>query len=283
MEIDMIDKLFAFLKRPVLWQRSSEPFWDHEHISKGMLEAHLNPDFEAASRKHSDIERSVQWLSTVIVKDGKILDLGCGPGLYTKPLSEMGYDVTGIDYSKRSIAYAKSQDTKTHYIYKNYLELDYAGAFDAITLIYCDYGALTLSERRTLLPKIYSALKPGGLFIFDVFTEESYKNKREVNSWSLCENGCFWSPQPHICLDATYLYEGNTVSVDQHIVITNDSIHEYLTWDTAYTAQRLADELSPFGFEIQAMFDDVCGKPYTGTGNTLCFVAVKSQEAAGPR
>ncbi len=109
MEIDMIDKLFAFLKRPVLWQRSSEPFWDHEHISKGMLEAHLNPDFEAASRKHSDIERSVQWLSTVIVKDGKILDLGCGPGLYTKPLSEMGYDVTGIDYSKRSIAYAKSQ------------------------------------------------------------------------------------------------------------------------------------------------------------------------------
>ncbi len=163
------------------------------------------------------------------------------------------------------------------------MELDYAGAFDAITLIYCDYGALTLSERRTLLPKIYSALKPGGLFIFDVFTEESYKNKREVNSWSLCENGCFWSPQPHICLDATYLYEDNTVSVDQHIVITNDSIHEYLTWDTAYTAQRLADELSPFGFEIQAMFDDVCGKPYTGTGNTLCFVAVKSQEAAGPR
>lgn len=80
------------------------------------------------------------------------------------------------------------------------------------------------------------------------------------------ENGCFWSPQPHICLDATYLYEDNTVSVDQHIVITNDSIHEYLTWDTAYTAQRLADELSPFGFEIQAMFDDVCGKPYTEQG-----------------
>lgn len=74
-----------------------------------------NPDWEAASRKHSDIERSVQWLSTVVAKDAKILDLGCGPGLYTKRLSEMGYDVTGIDYSKRSIAYAKSQDTKTYY------------------------------------------------------------------------------------------------------------------------------------------------------------------------
>lgn len=276
----MIEKMFALLKKPLLWQRSSEPFWDHEHISKGLLEAHLNPHWEAASRKHSDIERSVQWLSTVFVKGAKILDLGCGPGLYTKRLSEMGYDVTGIDYSKRSIAYAKSQDTKTNYIYKNYLELDYAGVFDAITLIYCDYGALTLSERKTLLPKVCSALKPGGLFIFDVFTMESYQDKRETKTWSVCENGCFWDPQRHICFDATCLYEDSSISVDQHIVITNDSIHEYLTWDTAYTMQGLADELSPFGFEIGAVFDDVCGKPYTGEGDTLCFVAIKQADAA---
>ena len=53
----MIDQLFRLLQKPVLWQRSAEPFWDDEHISKGMLEAHLNPDWEAASRKHSFIDR----------------------------------------------------------------------------------------------------------------------------------------------------------------------------------------------------------------------------------
>ena len=44
--------------------------------------------------------------------------------------------------------------------------------------------------------------------------------------------------------------------------------------------QGLADELSPFGFEIGAVFDDVCGKPYTGEGDTLCFVAIKQADAA---
>ncbi|HOJ15222.1 MAG TPA: class I SAM-dependent methyltransferase, partial [Deltaproteobacteria bacterium] len=48
----------------------------------------------------------------------RILDLGCGPGLYTKRLSDAGYDVTGMDYSRRSIAYAKEHDTETRYIYR---------------------------------------------------------------------------------------------------------------------------------------------------------------------
>ena len=47
-EPQMIEPLFHLLKKPMLWQRSTEPFWDDEHISKGMLEAHLNPDLDAA-------------------------------------------------------------------------------------------------------------------------------------------------------------------------------------------------------------------------------------------
>lgn len=271
----MNEKILTLLKRPSLWQRSIDPFWDDEHISKGMLEAHLEPDWDSASRKHSDIRRSVQWLSTIIPTNGKILDLGCGPGLYTKPLSEMGYDVTGIDYSRRSIAYAKSQDKKTEYIYKNYLEIDYTDLFDAITLINFDYGALIPNERQILLSKVYRALKPRGLFIFDVFSEKYFKDKEESRSWSIRDTSGFWSPEPHVCLAAKYFYEGNTVSVDQHIVITNENIHEYLTWDTAYTVQTLTNELSPFGFGAKEVFDDACGSPYSGEADALCFVAIK--------
>jgi 2-polyprenyl-3-methyl-5-hydroxy-6-metoxy-1,4-benzoquinol methylase len=93
----MMDKLFRLLRKPALWQRSAEPFWNDEHISKGMLEAHLNPDWDAASRKHEFIDRSVEWLSSAIPAGSKILDLGCGPGLYAKRLSDMGYDVSGMD------------------------------------------------------------------------------------------------------------------------------------------------------------------------------------------
>lgn len=198
----MIKSLFSHLQKPVLWQRSSEPFWDDEHISKGMLEAHLNPDWDAASSRHSYIERSAEWLKSIIPAGGKILDLGCGPGLYTIRLSEAGYDVTGMDFSRRSIDYAKAHDKRTEYIYRNYLEMDYTGEFDAITLIYCDYAALVPDERRTLLTKVHRALKPGGLFIFDVFTEQTHIGKGDCTYWSFHENGGFWSEKPHLCLEA---------------------------------------------------------------------------------
>lgn len=274
----MIDKLFHLLNKPALWQRSAELFWDDEHISKGMLEAHLNPDWDAASRKHSYITRSVKWLSSIIPPDGKILDLGCGPGLYTKRLSDMGYIVTGMDFSRRSIAYAKEHDPQTEYIYKNYLELDYTDMFDAVTMIYCDYAALTPDERRTLIQKVYKALKPGGLFILDAFSEKKLSTRVNKTSWMLCNNGGFWSAEPHICLEATYLYENNMVAVDQHIVVSNSGVKEYLIWDTAYTIQSLTDEVSPFGFNVKSVFDDVCGSPYTGAADTLCSVLERGAE-----
>ena len=263
------------MQKPTIWQRSTKPFWDDEHISKGMLEAHLNPDWDAASRKFSTMDRSVKWLSSIIPPRVNILDLGCGPGLYAKRLSDMGYRVTGMDFSRRSIEYAKNHDSKTEYIYKNYLEIDYTDSFDAVLLIYCDFAALTPDERHTLLQRVYQALRPGGLFIFDVFTEKLFTQKVEKTAWTLYDSGGFWNAEPHICLDATYLYDNNTVAADQHIVVTNGGVTEYLIWDTAYTIQKSIDEVTPFGFQMNGVFDDVCGRPYTGEGETLCFIFKK--------
>jgi len=271
----MMNEQFQLLQKPALWQRSYEPFWDDDHISKGMLEAHLNPDWDAASRKHSYIERSVEWLKSIIPTGSKILDLGCGPGLYTIRLSDAGYNVTGIDYSRRSIAYAKEHDNKTKYIYQNYLEMDYTEAFDAITLIYCDYAALIPDERKILLSKVHRALKLNGLFIFDVFTEQIYKGKCDHVFWSYHETGGFWSDEPHLCLEAEYYYENNTVKVDKTVVITENSIREYLIWDTVFTKDTLLNEVIPFGFQMHSIYDDVCGSQYTGEADTLCIVLKK--------
>jgi SAM-dependent methyltransferase len=272
----MNDTLLLHLKKPELWQRSNEPFWDDEHISKGMLEAHLNPDWEAASRKHDFIDRSVKWLTNVIPAGSRILDLGCGPGLYTKRLSDAGYDVTGIDYSRRSIAYAKEHDSKTKYIYQNYLELDYNGEFDAITLIYCDYAALNPDDRKALLSRIHRALKPGGLFIFDVFSERIFSGKSDHTSWSYHENGGFWSSKPYLCLEAWYYYMNNRAAVHKVLVITEDDLREYLIWDTVYTKDTLLSEVTPFGFQMHGIYDDVSGSPYTGSADTLCLIIRKA-------
>ena len=274
----MIETLSHLLHKPALWQRGTEPFWDDGHISKGMLEAHLDPDWDAASRPHCIIDRSVQWLSSFIPAKSKLLDIGCGPGLYAKRLSDRGYNVTGMDYSKRSIEYAVSQDTKTEYIYQNYLELDYTNVFDAVTLIYCDYPALIPDEQKILLEKVYKALKPGGLFFLDANTDKYFAKKSNRTSWVLCENGGYWSIEPYICLESTYLYENNTVAVDQYVVITDRGIKKYLNWFIEYSVEKLSNEVSPFGFKVKNVFDDVWGSPYTGEAETIGFVLERGAE-----
>lgn len=57
-----------------------------------MLDVHLNPNIEAASRKPEMIDRSVKWMiETLGLKAGDIvLDLGCGPGLYaSRPVIDL--------------------------------------------------------------------------------------------------------------------------------------------------------------------------------------------------
>lgn len=86
-----------------LYQRSKSFIWTDKHISKNMLAAHLDLDSDVASRNVSTIKKTVEWISSVSKENAKILDIGCGPGLYSTALSEKGFDVTGIDISSRSI------------------------------------------------------------------------------------------------------------------------------------------------------------------------------------
>ncbi len=264
------------LQKPVLWQRNQEVFWCDAHISKSLLEMHLNPHLELASRRADTIESSVEWISSVIAGGSFILDLGCGPGLYAQKLSALGYAVTGMDFSQNSINYAKAQDLTTNYINQNYLDMDFVEVFDAVLLIYCDFAALTKGERQILLKKVHRALKPNGIFICDVFTEHSQKNKIKAPTWTFHEQGGFWSHEPYLCLEATHLYEYERTSADQYIVITKKSAKEYIVWNTIYDLDNLLDEICSQDFSLMGKFDDACGNPYTGKSETLCVMMTKS-------
>ena len=154
-----------------------------------MLEAHLNPGIDAASRRPETIDRSVKWLIEILeLKDGApILDLGCGPGLYASRFVRAGIEVTGVDYSQRSIDYAINYATKNKlnitYRYQNYLELKDENQYDAALLIYGDFCPLNPEQRTTLLKNIHRASKPSGKFVLDVSTRERRKRHGNKNRW----------------------------------------------------------------------------------------------------
>jgi SAM-dependent methyltransferase len=275
------NKLLEYLKKPALYTESSCKFWDDEHISKGMLEAHLNPQWDAASRKHDFIDRSVEWISGIAPLESfkKVLDLGCGPGIYAERMCSKGYEITGIDFSKRSIEYASAKARENNqpieYIYKNYLDIEYNNAFDLVLLIYCDFGALSDWQRAELLNRIYRAMRPGGKFIFDVFTPEYYKGKEESKTWGINENGGFWRAGPHICIQSHHMYENNT-RLDQYVLIDEtENLDVVRIWDHYYTRETIIEELKEAGFEKFEICSDVAGKEYNELTETMCIVVEK--------
>jgi 2-polyprenyl-3-methyl-5-hydroxy-6-metoxy-1,4-benzoquinol methylase len=67
-----------------------------------MLEAHLDQTHDGASRRNAEIEKTVRHLITsgFLKTGGRVLDLGCGLGLYSSTLCLEGVKVTGRPFPK---------------------------------------------------------------------------------------------------------------------------------------------------------------------------------------
>jgi SAM-dependent methyltransferase len=271
----MFSVLYEHLKRPALYERTTELFWNNPHIAKQMLDAHLDPDIDAASRKPDFINRCADWITSFeLPKDKSLLDIGCGPGLYTKQFAKRGFRVTGIDFSDNSIAYARDHDSESNYILQNYLEMDFENEFNIITLIYYDYGALIPKERVNLLGRVKKALKSGGLFLLDVYTPLRGKDKHDSTSWYINPDGGFWSAAPHLCLDSEHYYD-DIAEGHRTVIVEEGKIRCYNLWDCYFTQQSLLDETAPFGFSDINFYNDATGAPYTDNSQTMCAVLQK--------
>lgn len=66
--------------------------WEDEYISKNMLKAHLDENYDSATRKLEFVRRSVDWISETLPPSDypALLDLGCGPGIYGEFFSKKG-------------------------------------------------------------------------------------------------------------------------------------------------------------------------------------------------
>ena len=92
---------------PKPWAEGEKIPWDEPGFSGRMLNEHLSQEHDAASRRFEVIDRHCRWIHGCVLKRNptRILDLGCGPGLYTSRLARLGHHCVGIDFSPASIAY----------------------------------------------------------------------------------------------------------------------------------------------------------------------------------
>ena len=206
-----------------------------------------------------------------------VLDMGCGPGLYASRLAGLGLQVAGVDYSERSIDYARKyadqHGLRITYRLQNYLTLEDDSLYDAVLLIFGDYCALNPEQRRKILSNVRQALKSGGHFVLDVSTRLHRKLYGAKNSWQVSQGG-FWRPGPHLVLERGFDYPEEDIYLDQYVVIENDGrVAVYRNWFQDYDRERISLELEEGGFEVQGVWDDLTGTPYSGGGEWIGAVA----------
>jgi SAM-dependent methyltransferase len=276
----MFDLLSKCLEYPPIYTVGTSSFWIDEHISQNLLKMHLDPDEELASRKLDFIERSVDWIVKTIspVQYPKLLDIGCGPGLYTQRFAKNGYAVIGIDFSSRSIEYArnaaKEQNMNINYLHQDYLEWETQDSYDIATMIYCDYGALSTENRKNLMGKIHDRLRPGGRLLLDVSSINHYTNYKEEQTWEIQGEEGFWCKERCICLSANRKYQDYT-TLEQYVVMTQAEIKTYYIWNHCFTKQTLTDEASEAGFRTIQVYSDVAGQPYAEDSGTIAILLEK--------
>lgn len=276
-----LSALMDSIERPALYTRSTHRFWDDEHISAQMLELHLNPDVEAASKTHETIDtESAFIIEETGMDDSKtVLDLGCGPGLYVRKFAETGARVTGLDMSDRSLQYAEA-NIKPHYnnasfLKLNYLELDIVDTFDIVTLIYYDFCVLSPDEQRLLLNAVHNALKKDGVFILDVVTAK--RNIEEKTAVSICEGG-FWSPEPYVEIYNSYIYTDPLIEGNQYTIINEDGESRIIRfYHRHFSLDEVTDLFAKCGFAIEGVFNNLKGDPLTADSETLGIIARRNQ------
>lgn len=274
----MYHKLATLMTRPFLHQSSDCPFWDDDHISAQMLKAHLDPDRDAASRTFAFMDQSAAWIARIAPPETfpRLLDLGCGPGLYAQRFARLGYRVTGVDLSRRSIQYAiqQAKGTDIRYHLANYCQLDLGETYDVVTLIYCDYGALSPEDRQRVLHRAHAHLRPGGRMVLDVFSHAHEMRTQDYQQWQHCPQGGFWHAEPHIVLEEGW-HESGHVLGRQIAVITPENETQYYLWNTCFAPDSLAAEAQSAGFRMLGVYGDAAGAAYSEDGDTLAMVLEK--------
>ncbi len=270
--------------QPKLYEKGNAVMWTDKHISKQLLDVHLNTEVDLGSRKAKTINSTVDWiLNQCENKQLNILDLGCGPGLYSEKLAQKGHNVTGVDFSENSIAYAKLEAKKKkldiNYLKENYLNLKLEeNSFDLVILIFTDFGPLLPQEREVLLSNIKRVLKPNGTLIFDVLNDKNIENKLSPRGWETGNSG-FWKNEPYLALSESFLYEENKVILYQHIIIDqNDNIDIYRFWTHFFSQNDLNKILLTNNFTDASYHEDVLPKGDLWNGDNVTFCIVKNKK-----
>ncbi len=143
----------------------------NQKIYEDFAEVYSSSKYTEFSKAMADILPDL--LERFDVEGKKLLDIACGEGTFAVKMAEKGYDVVGIDLSRKQIEIAKEKgvDEEIDFEVQDMRELSFQERFDVVT---CWYDSLNYildkEDLRQVFKGVYDSLRDGGIFVFDMNT-----------------------------------------------------------------------------------------------------------------
>ena len=210
------------------------------------------------------------------IRDGLVLDLGCGTGTMTQLLAEAGYDMIGVDASDQMLARAlEKRDASGFdilYLCQSMQAFELYGTVRAVVSV-CDSLNYLLTEEELwqTFSLVNNYLDPGGIFYFDMNTEYLYRE--EIGEATIAENR----------EDGSFIWENefdaeqsvNTCQLTLFLPLENGLYEkqEEFHIQRAYPTETIIRLLQEAGLEFLGVYDGYTKQPPRNDSTRLSFIA----------
>ena len=248
-----------------------------------MLREHLTQSHDLASRRREKIDAHVDWIHHEVL-DGslsKILDLGCGPGLYSSRLARLGHRCVGIDFSPASVEYAREQavreDLSCGYIHADIRIAEYGSGYGLAMLIFGEFNVFKHADAVRILAKIHDALDEDGVLLLEAHTNEAIREfGLRSASWYASESGLF-SDSPHLSLQENFWDTDADVVTRRYFIVdaSTGEVSRYGQSLKAYTDEQYRAILENVGFGDVRFHASLIGREDLSQSSLLVITARK--------
>lgn len=124
--------------------------------------------------QHRNYKEAEQFIDNLIrllkpKNNARFLDLACGKGRHSIYLNQKGFDVTGVDLSPESIAYAShNENERLHFFVHDMRKIFRADYFDHTLNLFTSFGYFeNQKDDLAVIDSVYKSLRSGGVFVLD--------------------------------------------------------------------------------------------------------------------
>lgn len=210
------------------------------------------------------------------IRDGLILDLGCGTGSLTELLAERGYDMIGVDNSEDMLQIAMDKREKSGkdilYLMQDMRGFELYGTVRAVLSICdCMNYILEYEDMVEVFRLVNNYLDPGGIFIFDLNT--IYKYETLMGESTIAED----REECSFIWDNYYDKESKINEYDLSLFIRQeeDLYRKYTEnhYQRAYSLEEVKLAINEAGMDFVSAFDAFTQNPVKDTSERIYIIA----------